>query len=61
MNWWKIIFMEKTLADCLLVLPKDATPPHFADKTFANSHKTSKFVKVSAIRYFNAQQNAHDE
>ena len=26
---------------------KNATPPNFAEKTFANSHKTLKFAKVS--------------
>ena len=36
----------KTFADYSLVLPKDATLPSFAEKTFINGHKTSKFVKV---------------
>ena len=27
--------------------PKDATPPNFAEKTFANSHKTTKFARLS--------------
>ena len=26
--------------------PKDATPPNFVEKTFANNHKAAKFVKV---------------
>ena len=27
-------FVEKTFADCLLVPPKDAMPPNFAEKAF---------------------------
>ena len=27
-------------------VPKDATPPNFVEKTFANGHKTTKFTKV---------------
>ena len=53
-NWW--IFAEKTFADCSLVLPlvllEDATPSNFAKKTFANSHKTSKFAKVFSLESF---------
>ena len=48
-------------------MPKDTMPPNFAEKTFANQHKTAKFVKVffprtfSAIRYlqFNTQHFFH--
>ena len=29
------------------VTPKDATSPNFAEKTFMNSHKTTKFAEVS--------------
>ena len=44
------IFAEKTFADCLLVsLPKDAMPPNFTEKTFANSYKTSKFMQVFSL------------
>ena len=43
----KIFFAEKTFVDCSLVPPKDATPPNFTKKTFANSHKTSKFVNLN--------------
>ena len=39
------IFAENCFADWSLVPLKDATPPNFAVKTFANSHKTSKFAK----------------
>ena len=39
-------------ADCLLVLPKDVTCPNFAEKTFANSHKTSKFANVFSLESF---------
>ena len=28
-------------------MPKDATLPNFAEKTFANSHKTTKFARLS--------------
>ena len=45
-KWWKKNFAEKTFADYLLMPPKDATPPNFMEKNFANSHKTMKFVKV---------------
>ena len=33
-------------------VPKDATPPNFVDKTFANSHKTVEFAKVSSLESF---------
>ena len=33
-------------------VPKDATPPNFAEKTFMNSHKTAKFVKVFFLKSF---------
>ena len=32
--------------------PKDATPSNFAEKTFANSHKTAKFAKVFSLESF---------
>ena len=32
--------------------PKDATPPNFAEKTFANRHKTVKFAKVFSLESF---------
>ena len=32
--------------------PKDATPPNFAEKTFANSHKTAKSAKVFSLESF---------
>jgi len=31
---------------------KDAIPPNFAEKTFANSHKTVKFTKVFSLESF---------
>ena len=40
------MFVEKTFGDCLFDLSKDTTPPNFAEKTFVNSHKSLKFVKV---------------
>ena len=33
--------------DCLLLQHQSATPPNFAEKTFANSHKTVTFAKFS--------------
>ena len=53
-EWWKIDFSgEKTFADCSLVSPKqNATCSNFAEKTFANSHKTSKFAKVFSLESF---------
>ena len=32
--------------------PKDATPPNFAEKIFANHHKTVKFAKVFSLESF---------
>ena len=32
--------------------PKDAMPPNFTEKTFANSHKTGKFAKVFSLESF---------
>ena len=59
----KIFVEEGSVADCSLVTPKDDMPTNFIEKTFANSHKTSKFVKVSnfpAIRYpFSSSDTAH--
>ena len=51
-NWWEKIFVEKTFVYCSLVPSKDATPPNFAKKTFANSQKTSKFVKIFFFKSF---------
>ena len=33
-------------------MPKDATPPNFAEKTFENSHKSAKFAKVFFLESF---------
>ena len=32
--------------------PKDAMPPNFTEKTFANSHKTVKSAKVFSLESF---------
>ena len=32
--------------------PKNAMTPNFAEKTFKNSHKTVKFVKVFSLKSF---------
>ena len=46
------IFEEKTFIDCLLVPLMDTMPPNFAEKTFVNSHKVSKFAKVFSLESF---------
>ena len=49
------IFAEKTFVDYLLLprrVPKDATPPNFAKKTFVNSHKITKSGKVFSLESF---------
>ena len=52
-NWREIRFSQrKTFTDCSVVPPMDATPPNFMKKTFPNSHKTSKFVKVFSLESF---------
>ena len=33
-------------------MPRDATPPNFVKKTFANSLKTAKFAKVFSLESF---------
>ena len=40
---------EKIFAECSLVPLKDAMPPNFPEKTFANSHKTLKSMKVFSL------------
>jgi len=32
--------------------PKDGTPQNFAEKTFANSHKTAKSTKLFSLKSF---------
>ena len=45
--------VEKTFVDCSLVLPpKDAMPPNFTVKTFANSCKILKFTEVFSLKSF---------
>ena len=46
------IFTEKTFADSSLVLTKDTMALNFAEETFANSHKTSKFMKILPLKSF---------
>ena len=33
-------------------VPKDATPPNFVEKTFVNSYKSVKFMKVFSLKSF---------
>ena len=53
-----MIFAEKTLriaSICGLLafaVPKDVTYPNFLEKTFANSHKTTKFAKLFSLESF---------
>jgi len=42
----------KNFVDWSLVLPKDATPSNFVEKTFVNSNKTLKFTKVFSLESF---------
>ena len=54
-NFHKLVgkkVMKKTFAECLLLLPKDTMSPNFAEKTFAKSHKISKFTKVFSLESF---------
>ena len=44
-----MIFAEKVFADCSPVLPMDAMPPNFAEKTCVN---TLKLVKVFSLESF---------
>ena len=46
------LFTEKTFADSSLVLPKDTMALNFAEETFENSHKTSRFMKVLPLESF---------
>ena len=47
-----MIFVEKTHRLLAFAAPKDGTAQNFAEKTFTNSHKTVKFVKVFISRKF---------
>ena len=53
------IFAEKTHAEKThaFAAPKDATPQKFAEKTFACSHKTANFAKVSSLKSFPLYSN----
>ena len=52
MNWWKIRFSQENFQGLLNGVAKNATCPNFVKKTFANSHKTSKFGKVFSLESF---------
>ena len=41
-------------------VPKDAMPPNFAAKTFTNSHKTTKFMKVFFLESFLLYGTVHE-
>ena len=44
-----MIFVEKTFVDCSLLQRQGATPPNFAEKIFANNHKTVKFTLLNVF------------
>ena len=49
----KYNFREENFCRLLaFAVPKDAMPPNFGEKTFANSHKTVKFVEVFSFESF---------
>ena len=54
MNWWKTQVSQhrKLFTDCSLVMPKNATPSNFMEKTFVNCRKTSKFANVLFLENF---------
>ena len=52
-NWWKIRFSwRKLLRIARFCFAKRCHAPNFAEKTFAYSHKTAKFVKVFSLESF---------
>ena len=52
-DWWKYDFCGENFCGLLaFAAPKDATPPNFTEKTFANSHKTAKSAKVFSLESF---------
>ena len=55
------IFAEKTFAHSSLVPPKDTMAPSFVKKTFTNSHKTLKFVKIFPLESFPLHSNTEGE
>ena len=44
--------VKNTIFVEVFAAPKDATPPDFAGKTFANNHKTVKFSIVFSLKSF---------
>ena len=52
MNCYKKDFCGENIRRLLASATKDTTPQNFAEKTFANRHKTSKFVKVFFLTSF---------
>ena len=49
----KYNFREENFRRLLaFAVPKDAMPPNFGEKTFANSHKTVKFLEVFSFESF---------
>ena len=52
-DWWKYDFRGENFSGLLaFAAPKDAMPPNFTEKTFANSHKTVKSAKVFSLESF---------
>ena len=52
-NWWKIPFPQRKLSRIARFChAKGHHPPNFAEKTSVNSHKITKFAKVSPSKSF---------
>ena len=52
-NWSKIRFSQRSFCGLLaFAAPKDTMPQNFAEKTFTNSHTTTKFAKVFSLESF---------
>ena len=46
------LLWEKTFMDCLLMPPKDATPPNFVEKTFAQIATNSQKFSPSRVSHY---------
>ena len=51
-GWWSYCIAENFHKLLACVMPKDATPQNFAEKTFANSHKPEKSATVFSLKSF---------
>ena len=56
----KYDFLRRKLSRIVtFAAPKDATLSNFTEKTFANSHKNAKFVKVFSLESFPLYSSLH--